>query len=92
MFLKKEKLQHINSITHEGKVVVFATDAEGKIHYTIKQDGFEDSYLNSPPEERTGWEDWQELELPNEEKDDESVIEKEKEEQIYLHHLDKLIL
>ena len=43
MLLQKEKLQHINSIAHEGKVVVIATDADGKIWYTVKQDGFEDS-------------------------------------------------
>ena len=49
MFIAKDKIQHLNSITHEGKVVVFATDADGKIFYTVKQDGFEDSYLNTPP-------------------------------------------
>lgn len=36
MLLQQEKLQHLNSIAHEGKVVVFATDADGEIHYTIK--------------------------------------------------------
>ncbi|XWK86464.1 MAG: LamG-like jellyroll fold domain-containing protein [Phormidium sp.] len=76
MYLTKEKLQHINTIAHEGKVVVVATDADGKIWYSVKQDGFEDSYLNTPPDQRTGWESWQELELPNE-ADDQSVIDKE---------------
>ncbi|MGB8686522.1 MAG: LamG-like jellyroll fold domain-containing protein [Microcoleus sp.] len=76
MYLQKEKLQHINTISHEGKVVVVATDTDGKIWYTIKQDGFEDSYLNTPPEQRTGWEGWQQLELPNED-DDQSVIDQE---------------
>jgi len=79
MLLAKEKLQHINSIAHEGKVVVVATDTDSKIWYTVKQDGFEDSYLNQKPEDRTGWEGWKLLELPNE-KNDESVIEKETEE------------
>ncbi|MEG4960080.1 MULTISPECIES: LamG domain-containing protein [unclassified Microcoleus] len=79
MLLAKEKVQHINSIAHEGKVVVVATDTDSKIWYTVKQDGFEDSYLNQKPEERTGWEGWKLLELPNE-NDDGSVIEKEKEE------------
>ncbi|MEQ9668766.1 MAG: hypothetical protein RLO19_10495 [Coleofasciculus sp. G2-EDA-02] len=64
MYITQEKLQHINTITHEGKVVILATDAQGKIWYSVKQDGFEDSYLNTPPEQRTGWENWQELELP----------------------------
>ncbi|MBD2498744.1 LamG-like jellyroll fold domain-containing protein [Nostoc sp. FACHB-280] len=79
MLLTKEKLQHINSITHEGKVVIVATDGDGKIWYTIKQDGFEDSYLNQKPEDRTGWEGWKLLEFPNE-VEDKSVVDLEKEE------------
>ncbi|TRU36194.1 MAG: hypothetical protein EWV50_15480 [Microcystis aeruginosa Ma_MB_F_20061100_S20] len=79
MYLTKDKLQHISTITHEGKIVVFATDAEGKISYTVKQDGFEDSYLNTPADQRTGWENWQTLEFPDE-ADDQSVVEKEKAE------------
>jgi len=74
-----DKLQHISTITHEAKIVVFATDAEGKIFYTVKQDGFEDSYLNTPADQRTGWENWKTLEFANE-ADDQSVIEKEKAE------------
>ena len=79
VLLQKEKLQHLNSIAHEGKVVVLATDADGQIHYTIKQDGFEDSYLNTPADQRTGWEDWKLLEFPNEDQDDASVVEQETE-------------
>lgn len=79
MLINKEKIQHINSIAHEGKVVVVATDADGKIWYTVKQDGFEDSYLSQSPEQRTGWEAWEELQLPNE-PDDQSVLDKEKKE------------
>jgi hypothetical protein len=79
MYLLKDKLQHISTITHESKIVVFATDAEGKISYTVKQDGFEDSYLNTPADQRTGWENWQTLEFPDED-DDQSVIEKEEAE------------
>ena len=92
MYLQKEKLQHINSIAHEGKVVVFGTDADGKIWYTIKQDGFEDSYLNTPAEQRTGWENWQQLQLPDEKVDDNSVIEKEKAELTYQKDTSKYIL
>ncbi|CAD5983807.1 LamG domain-containing protein [Planktothrix agardhii] len=79
MYLTQQNLQHINSITHEGKVLVFATDATGKISYTVKQDGFEDSYLNTPADQRTGWESWKTLEFADE-ADDQSVIEKEKAE------------
>ncbi len=83
MYLSKEKLQHINSIAHEGKVVVFATDADGIISYTVKQDGFEDSYLNTPEAQRTGWEKWKTLEFPNEKVDDQSVVDKEHAELTY---------
>lgn len=79
MYLAKENLKHINTITHESKVVVFATDGGGKVFYTVKQDGFEESYLNTPADLRTGWEGWQLLEFPDEE-DDLSVTEKEKSE------------
>lgn len=79
MFLPRQNLLHINSITHEGKVLVFGTDSQGLIYYSIKQDGFEDSYGST---EVTGWENWQRLELPQEEPD-QSVIEKEQEELTY---------
>jgi len=79
MYLTKDKLQHISTITHEGKIVVLATDSEGKISYTVKQDGFEDSYLNTPADQRTGWENWKTLEFADE-ADDQSVVEKEKAE------------
>ena len=39
MFLQLDQLQHVNCITHEGKVVLFATTADGKFWYTVKQDG-----------------------------------------------------
>ncbi|MFP4436147.1 MAG: LamG-like jellyroll fold domain-containing protein [Chloroflexaceae bacterium] len=66
MFLAQEKLRFISSITHEGKVVVVSTDDEGRLLYTIRQDGFEDSYGNT---QARGWEDWQVLDLPDEEPD-----------------------
>lgn len=80
MFINRERLQHINSIAHEGKIIVFGTNLDGNIYYTVKQDGFEDSYGNT---QVTGWEDWQELEFPQEENGDRSVIEKEQEELTY---------
>lgn len=76
---EKQSFCHLNSVTHEGKVIVVATDIDGEIYYTVKQDGFEDSYLNQKPEERTGWENWRLLEFPNE-VEDESVLNREKEE------------
>lgn len=82
MYLAQDKIQHINTVAHEGKVVVFGIDNAGKIFYTVKQDGFEDSYLNTPADQRTGWETWQTLEFPNE-ADDQSVIEQEQAEFTY---------
>ncbi|MEL7039008.1 MAG: LamG-like jellyroll fold domain-containing protein [Cyanobacteria bacterium J06592_8] len=92
MLLKTQNVQYVNSVTHAGKVVLFGTDPVGKIFYSIKQDGFEDSYLNTPPNERTGWEDWQKLELPNEAEDDASVVEKETKEFTYQDNASKYIL
>ncbi|MEI6428051.1 MAG: LamG domain-containing protein [Pseudanabaena sp. ELA607] len=90
--LKKEQvLQNLNSVVHEGKVVVFATDVDSKIWYTIKQDGFEDSYLNTPADQRTGWENWQLLEFPNE-NDDQSVVNQEKDNLTYQSDGNKFIL
>ncbi|MEP0874017.1 hypothetical protein NDA01_30390 [Trichocoleus desertorum AS-A10] len=81
--LKNNNCKHVNTVTHEGKVVVVATDADGTIYYTVKQDGFEDSYLNQLPNQRTGWEDWKQLELPNESAEDQSVVAKEAAELTY---------
>ena len=81
------KFKHVNSISHEGKVVLVATCEDGSLWYSIKQDGFEDSYLQADPKNRTGWEKWQPLPLPGSKSDtgiilkedqrDQSVIDKE---------------
>lgn len=91
MHLTQQGVKHINTISHEGKVVVFGTDSLGKIYYTVKQDGFEDSYLNTPVDQRTGWEAWQTLEFPNE-ADDQSVVEKEKTEFTYQNDQNRYLL
>jgi len=91
MFINKNKTQHISSVTHESKVIVFVTDSDGNISYIVKQDGFEDSYLNTPVEIRNGWEKWQNLEFPNE-TDDVSVVEKEKAENTYQSDTAKFVL
>ncbi|MBE9028355.1 LamG domain-containing protein [filamentous cyanobacterium LEGE 11480] len=82
MLLSKANIQHVNSVTHEGKVVVVATGTDGGIWYTVKQDGFENNYLTQQPEQRTGWEDWELLVLPDDD-DDQSVLAKELEELTY---------
>jgi hypothetical protein len=88
------KFTHLNSITHEGKIVIIATDDKGALWYSIKQDGFEDTYLQADPAQRTGWEEWREVPLPGRRKDksghwldedpDQSVVEKELNNQ-FLH-------
>lgn len=75
-------IAHLSSIAHDGKIVVVGTDAEGSLHYTIKQDGFEDTYLSAPSSQRTGWEAWQPLALPGE-SDDPSVLAREQAELTY---------
>ena len=72
-----QSIMHINSITHEGKVVLLGTSSAGKIYYTVKQDGYENNYNSE-----TGWEDWRELEFPDEE-DDSSVVGRENKELTY---------
>ncbi len=77
MLLQKDGLVSINAVAHEGKVVVIATDKNGGLWYTVKQDGFEESYLGSDPAKRTGWENWAPVDLPDE-ADDASVVAFEK--------------
>ncbi len=76
MLWKSRTFAHLHAISHDGKVVVVATDADGGLWYSVKQDGFEDSYLSTPPEQRIGWEDWRRLALPDE-PDDASVVARE---------------
>jgi hypothetical protein len=82
MLLTKNHVTHINTVTHEGKVLIVATVAEPnqsvKLQYTIKQDGFEDSALQNPG--GTGWEGFKEISLPNDSKGDPSVVAKEQAE------------
>lgn len=81
--VSSNRFLHLNSIAHEGKVVVFGTTTlagqsdTGQIWYTVRQDGFEDNYLNQTAEDRTGWEDWKALQFPDEKEDDPSVVERE---------------
>lgn len=76
MLLQKTGLRNVNAVAHEGKVVLIATDDTGHLWYSVRQDGFEDSYLNADPALRTGWEAWSPLDLPNED-DDTSVTDYE---------------
>ena len=65
MQLNKDQLVHINSIAHAGKIIVVATFSDGSLQYTVRQDGFEQSYRDAKPEQRIGWENWKLLPLPD---------------------------
>ncbi len=82
MFLALAGLQHINSITHEGKLLVFATDGQGLIWYSVRRDGFEapqaqGTAASAAPATPRVWEDFAPLQLPNEASDDSSVTARE---------------
>jgi len=85
MQIQQENIKHLNTVTHEGKVLIVATVAEPgkpvKLVYTVKQDGFEDSALQNPG--GNGWEAFKELPLPSDEKGDPSVAAKELAELTY---------
>ena len=71
----------VTSVTHEGKVVVFATRPDGSVQYTVKQSGFEDTVAFAAGAE-PGWEDWKSLALPQQ-VDDTSVLAREAKELAY---------
>ena len=77
MLLTGKKIDHVNSITHDGKVVVFGTALDGAIYYSVKRSGFEESALATGADP-FGFEDWQSLSL-GDSVDDPSVIAYEKE-------------
>ncbi|PSM30992.1 hypothetical protein BVG81_007690, partial [Haliangium sp. UPWRP_2] len=76
MLLNKDQIQHINSIAHAGKIIIIATCDDGSLHYTVRQDGFEQSCLNATGS-LSGWESWKMLPLPDDATGDPSVAERE---------------
>jgi hypothetical protein len=92
MLLELANARHVNTLSHEGKLLMVATVQDGtsfKLYYSVKQDGFEDSALQSP--NGSGWETFKLLELPNENADS-SVVEKEKSELTYKGDSTKYLL
>ncbi|WP_428268295.1 LamG domain-containing protein [Haliangium sp.] len=55
-------IQHLETITHDGKVVLFGVDERGGIHYSVKRSGFEDSAL-AEGASQFGFEEWRSLPL-----------------------------
>ncbi len=81
MLLEKSGIKHVNTLTHEGKVLLMASAVENdgvKLYYTIKQDGFEDSALQNP--NGSGWEGFKLLDLPTDRVGDASVAAREQAE------------
>ena len=80
----------VTSVTHEGKVVVFATRPDGSVQYTVKQSGFEDTIAFAAGQE-PGWEDWKSLTLPQQD-DDTSVLAREAKELAYNSDPNRFVL
>jgi len=77
MRLTSQDIKHINTITHDGKVLVFGTGHDGTVFYAAKRAGFEDSAMQAGAEP-FGFEDWRPLRL-GESLPDESVHAHERE-------------
>ena len=75
MHLHGQKFAHVNSIAHEGKILVFGTTADGKIYYTVKRSGFEDTALQDN-EDPLSFEPWKLLPLDRSVLD-QSVLDRE---------------
>ncbi|HMY17367.1 MAG TPA: hypothetical protein PKA58_13680, partial [Polyangium sp.] len=77
MNLTGKNIRHVNTITHDGKVLVFGTAADGTIYYSIKRSGFEDSAVQEGVDP-FGFEDWERLRVGESEPDDSvTAIEQE---------------
>ncbi len=76
MLLPIEKIKHVNSINHEGKIVIVVCDKDGTLFYSVRQEGHEDNYDKTALK---GWEDWSLLPIPDQGAD-QSVLDNEKKE------------
>lgn len=69
MLLSLSNTKHLNTLVHEGKMLIVATVQNGSTYelwYTVKQDGFEDNALT---ENANGWEKFHKIPLPSESPD-----------------------
>lgn len=62
MKITGQDIRHVNTIAHDGKVLVLGTAADGTLHYTVKRSGFEDTAL-AEGGEMFGFEPWKALRL-----------------------------
>ncbi len=77
----EDQLGDVSTVTHEGKVLVFACAGSGSIKYTVRQSGYENSAVQGKTS-LPGWEDWKEVDFPDED-DDKSVTAQEAKDQIH---------
>lgn len=75
MYLTGQLIRHVDTITHDSKVLVVGTATDGALYYSVKRSGFEDSAL-APGAEPFGYEPWKLLRL-GESLEDPSVIQDE---------------
>ncbi len=61
MRLLADGIVSLRMVSHEGKIVVIGSRADGSLVYTIRRDGFEDE---KEIRQLTHWENWQPLPLP----------------------------
>lgn len=71
-------IQHIASVSHEGKVVIVGTTPEGVLYYSIRQSGFEDTVLKESNEAINGFEPWKQLSLDAATNDDSVLAHEQK--------------
>lgn len=75
MKITGQDIRHVNTIAHDGKILVLGTAADGTLYYTVKRSGFEDTAL-AEGGEMFGFEPWQALRL-GESVSDPSVVARE---------------
>ena len=75
MLLPIHKIKHINSINHEGKIVIVVCDLDGQLFYTVRQEGHEENYDKTILK---GWEDWALLPIPDQEPDQSVLVNEAK--------------
>ncbi|HAS40471.1 MAG TPA: hypothetical protein DCS93_08330, partial [Microscillaceae bacterium] len=71
-------IQHIASVSHEGKVAIIGTTNDGVLYYSIRQSGFEDTVLKESNESINGFEPWKKLSLDAAVNDDSVLAHEQK--------------
>jgi hypothetical protein len=97
MKLNRNDLQHMTTVQHEGKVLLFGINSRREIYYAVKQiqpprsdqqqtttsNGEANSSTQAPPADLNPWRDWQRLSFPDDATGDPSVTAREQAEGTY---------